>query len=691
MARLPRLALFLGLAVFAVNRPAAAAPTSGAAALFPEFKIYDDAGHPWRAAQEDWTGARQRVATDPKWQQWLQRERATVDAWMARHHDSVRWEAGWSHDFVSPKDASHLTWTEEIPGEEVPDFHSPSDPHVPITPKLFDAWVRLFRENHATMMDRAAQLYRLTGDERYAAWAAGQLDFYTDHYREWRPARGGARLFWQTLTEATNLATYVHTVRHLGNYVAPGRRERWRKDFFLPEVAVLNDTYENIHNIACWHRSAVAQVALLFGDQALWREAVDGPYGIRQQVAQGITADSLWVEQSFGYAGGVAQALTSLYAEAFLYGRGQEFAREMAVTENLLLAPIYYRFPNGQLPNPADSGGIGRAPNRRALAAVARVLPTTIGLAAVTGRGRRGAATPSAGGGDEAGTPRGEWELLLDPLPPAPPVAPLPAVTSHNLEATRMAIIKANGWQVFFHYGQITRSHTEAEALNFSATYGDTDVTHDPGTVGYGSPLHLGYHTRGLAQNELLVDGEGEYLGPPGERREWVIEQLNPRWPMRGQLLAYGSAAVEAAQPQYMPNARAQRSLGIIDGQLVDAAMIATTDGRSHRLGLALHLQGRVRLPAGFAPDPHFAEGRPEPFAYWQDVTGMAGRDRAVFDVDYGEVVIRVTLGVPGAFRIWHASTPDVPPDRRESFYLETSGTQATFATTFAPRPPAQP
>jgi hypothetical protein len=36
---------------------------------------------------------------------------------------------------------------------------------------------------------------------------------------------------------------------------------------------------------------------------------------------------------------------------------------------------------------------------------------------------------------------------------------------------------------------------------------------------------------------------------------------------------------------------------------------------------------------------------------------------------------------------LWHANTPDVPPRRRESFYIETVGTSATFTTTFEPIP----
>ncbi|MDB6114951.1 MAG: heparinase, partial [Lacunisphaera sp.] len=79
-------------------------------------------------------------------------------------------------------------------------------------------------------------------------------------------------------------------------------------------------------------------------------------------------------------------------------------------------------------------------------------------------------------------------------------------------------------------------------------------------------------------------------------------------------------------------------------------------------------------------------EGRPEPFGYWRGVTGAICRDRVEFDVDYGKVVLHVTIATPGEFRVWHGDTPDSPPRRRESLYVEVAGTKAAvFTTTFAP------
>jgi hypothetical protein len=232
-----------------------------------------------------------------------------------------------------------------------------------------------------------------------------------------------------------------------------------------------------------------------------------------------------------------------------------------------------------------------------------------------------------------------------------------------------MAVLKSGPWQVFLHYGQLTRSHSQSEALNYSAFFGNTDVTHDSGVVGYGSPLYRGYYQRGLNHNVPLVNGEGQ-------------EPID-----RGALLAFSPTNVAAAQPRYRKDASARRALVIDGDRLIDTATVETVGSEPQRLGLALHLQGSVRLPESFKAEADWAKGRPQSFRYWRDVRAATFRDRAEWDVAFSNVVLRVTLTVPGEFRVWHGSSPDVAPQRRDSMYVElsTPATNATFTTTFAP------
>ena len=634
-------------------------PKPDPAQAFAALKIYDKDGSPLRHATEDWEGARKRVMNDAAWQKWLAAQRADMDDWMAKRRDHPEWICGWFHDFVSPVDGSHLTWTPDEPGEYT--LHSASDPRVKLTPKLRAAWVFDFRTNHAQHILNAAMLYRLTGEQKYADWAAGQLDFYADNYATWpkQSDRPGIHFMWQSLDEAVDLIKYVGAARTLGDYVTPERKQHWFTTLFQPECTLLDVTMHSIHNIACWHRAAVGCVALYYDDEALWKAAVEGPFGVRNQMAQGVTSDYLWQEQSLGYNAYVVSALTPFFEAVSMTGANAKLSSEatqltpaMEIAENLMLSPLVLRFPTDQLPSPADGARNGKAPNLAGLADTARIFPTTLGLAAQQ--------------------TRRDWSALLDSLP-APPTTPiLPPVTSLNMESSRMAILKQGAWQVYLHYGQLTHSHAQAEALNYEAFYSNTDVTHDPGTVGYGSPLHRDFYSQGIAHNVPLIDGQGQ-------------DGWNP-----GKLLTFDANApahVAASQPTYRKQASAERELTINGNQLTDTVKVTATDGQPHELGLLVQLQGAAKLPATFQPDNTMtAAPHPTGFAYWKDVTSASFTDKATFTVAYPDGQnLQIEFDLPGNFIVTHANAPDAPPHRREVFFIHTRGTNAVFKTVWGP------
>lgn len=631
-------------------------PKTNAAMAFVEYKYFSSPGRPIRVPIEDWAGAKKRVAEDAAWAQWLAKERAETEDWMERREDRVEWIAGWWHDFVSPQDGSTLTWTPDEPGENT--LFSPSDPEVKLTARLHGGWVFMFRRRHGKEMLNAARLYRLTGEKKYAEWTMKQLDFYADNFHQWPDQFRGkgiwvsrAHLMHQPLDEAVNLISHINAAVWVEAEVAPERKQNWIDKLFRPQAELLDESFQSIHNIACWQRSGMAHVALYTGDEALWKRAIDARFGIRSQLREGVTSDYLWHEQSLGYNYYVVTALQPLFEFASRAGRLEELREEAEIAENLMLAPLALRFGDGRLPTPADSS-MTRV-NFGIMADSAHLFPTNIGL--------------------HEAAKRHNWNTLIDPpitLPHSAAPQELPSVRGRNLESSRMAVLRNGDWQVFFHYGQIHASHSQTEALNFEATYGETDITHDAGTVGYGSPLHRDYFTTGLAHNIPLIDSVGQ--------SDW-----NP-----GTLIEFDAASgrVEAMQP-YPEGATATRALHIENNIVRDVVSLQTGPeaSASLRLGLALHLQGEVQLPAAFVAAKQFAAQRPAAFAFWNDVRGATFQESASFEVVYPTCRMRVTFQVRGEFRVYHADTPDAPPRRRESFYLETTGQQAQFVTTFEP------
>jgi hypothetical protein len=640
--------------------PTTAFPKENPGAVYPELKIYDAQKNPIRIPREDWAGARQRVASDPQWAKWLANRRSDVDDWMAHRQDKVEWVCGWYHDFVSPKDASQLIFTPDEPGPET--LHSASDPQVELTPKLHAAWVYFFRGKYGGEMLQAARLYRLTGDAKYAAWAASQIDFYADNFEKW-PAnhRDGpphsteptCRIMYQPLDEAAHVIDLVETAQTLGDYVDATRRQHWIDALFKPEAAMLEVAGGcRISNRSCWDFAAVGELAIYCQDDDMWKQAIDGPFRIHDQIARGLTSDYLWFEQSLHYNDYTVQALTTLFSFAQMAGRGAELQQDMETTEDLMLSPAEMRFPTGQLPNPADGGKAEHAPSAALWSKTARLFPTPMGVY-------------------ELAHDRG-WPSLLDPPDPALVAAslpPLPPVISRSFESSRMAVLHSGPWQVYLHYGQLTSAHAQAEALNYEAFFNNTDVTQDPGTVGYGSPMCNAYYRAGVCHNVPLVDGVGQISWDPGH------------------LDGFSDTSVSASQPHYQPTAQASRILAIDNDSLKDTVRITTQDGKPHALGFLLHLMGKVEnLPANFVPEPNPGQIEPDPgFTYWKDASRATFHDRAEFDVKFDAVTLHVKFDLPGDFTLWHASAPDLLPRRRDVFYLETHGQDATLQTTLTP------
>lgn len=642
------LLLLLGLAL-----PAQAQrfPKPGPEHAFAGEKLYGRDGSPLRQPREDWAGARQRMHADPSWQAWVSRQRTELDAWMAEPRDKPEYVAGWWHDFVNPVDGGFLTWT--------------PTPPIDAPPKVFGGWVYGLRSRNANYMLDAARMWRLTGELTYFDWAAGQLDFYAANLANWpiQTSKSKSRLMHQSLDDAVMLVRFVETARLLGGDVPEARRaawdarrERWIHDLLHPMALLLDETFQRVHNIACWQRSAMAVTALYTRDEDLWKRAVDGEFGVRRQVRDGITSDYFWLEQSLGYNSYVVSALLPLFTIAGLEGRLAEFQSEAAAVENLMLAPGRIAFHDGRLPTPADTTGISRrSPDRALLASARRIFPTPIGIEQA--RGAR------------------NWENLLDPPDDslltgpgaaASPTTPQgnPREASLNLESSRFAMLRRDGWQVFFHYGQLDRSHAQAEALNYEAHFEDVDVTHDAGTVGYGSPLHREYYTTASAHNVPVVDGQGQ--------QGW----------QEGELLGFSAnaATVSAAQPEYRKDAGARRTLSIEKGVLRDSVTIETRDGAPHRLGIILNVQGKVSVPS----DARSAQA--PPFAHWDEAREWRSDGPLELTARTGGRDFLIRVEGPGPLRIVHATVPDAPPYRREALYVETNGSAATFHTQWIPR-----
>ncbi|MGX2042057.1 heparinase II/III domain-containing protein [Methylocaldum sp. MU1018] len=642
------LALILAGAVFAPMTAGETEPSPGLPgnedikAAFAELKAGEGGFAPARTAREYWDGARRRVAQDPRWATWLQERTDWVGNWMTTPRDSADWVAGWIHDYVDPNTGVLLRWT--------PD--SPMPPDEPGYEKMRAAWIAHNRIYNIDRMLDAARLFRLTGDVRYLDWAASQLDFYADAYRGFplQTWNGQAQLMNQSLDEATRGLVLIEAVRLLRPHVTAERADHWREGLLLPLAANLTASSREAHNIAVWHAAAVTLIGLEFEQPDLIDFGKNSAMGIPALLDTGVSPDWFWYENTLSYQDYVVQALVEMLVGASLRGRLSEFARELWIAQNLMIAPVTVRFANEDAPTLNDSPPNRKAPNRGLWAASRRVLPTWIGL-------------------DEA-KDQLSWDNLLDPPKAVDSTPDLPEVASGPVAGLDAVQIVKNGWHALLRYGQKARFHAQQESLTYELQYGDTWILKDPGTVGYGSPLHQEYYRRAPAQNVPLVDGDGQ----------------SP-WPSEGQLddfAADGSFAA-VSHPNYRTGVTAARRLTIGSQTFTDRVVVKTNSDTPHAIGMVMNtpcsVTSRAEASTESAPLPDTTA-----FRYWSDQTTYLAQDEWRATLHCAGRRFALSLSGAALQRVHVGTVPDsAAPYTRRGIYAEAAASAAQFYLVFRP------
>ncbi len=614
---------------------AVAQDISTLATRYPELKIKQADGLPIRVAREDWSAAKRLVDQDGEWRKWVDSRKNALDGWISRFHDRPEWISGTQHELVDPKTQAPVKW--------LPDMPEPADG----AGKFRQAWVSYARSYNFDQILEAARIYRLTGENRYAEWAAQQLDFYARNYSRWslQSWNGKARMMGQSLDEATSCVQLIEATRLIEKAVSPERLAGWRMGLFLPMTANFRDSYQGFNNITLWLAVAIALVGYNFDDSGLVTEAIDGPNGVRALMKQGVTADFLWYEGSFSYNDYVLAALRPLFVQASLMGHASMLQREMLIAQNMLLAPVEFRFPDGNRPTPGDDRN-ARAPalNIGLHASLRRVLPTSAGL-------MQAARYKS-------------WDSLVDPSENYPRLAEkLPSVSTQNFEAERMAVLKTDNWQLFVHYGQLTDKHAQQEALNYELYRDSTPVSVDQGTVAYRSQLHLNYFRRGVAHNVPLVNGAGQ--------DGWAL----------GKVVSFDAAvpSIEMVQPAYWKDASATRRLEIRNDVVSDKVVIRSKD--QHRLGLLFNSECKFDLDDPALGPPSSSSPPVGPgFEYWSGVSRRAAPLQWSAKLICNNVQIRLSVKGSMSHTLFHGTVPATPvPSKREAIYMELTGKEANF------------
>jgi len=140
------------------------------------------------------------------------------------------------------------------------------------------------------LCDASGMLYQITGEQRYARWAADLLTRYANVYlllgfQKAKNANPAGRIFHQILNENIWLLSMAMAYGCIKDTLDPTRREHIEGQLLRPAVAMMTELYAHdfatIHNHGLWGVAAVGTCGLVLGDERYVAMALDGLAGDR--------------------------------------------------------------------------------------------------------------------------------------------------------------------------------------------------------------------------------------------------------------------------------------------------------------------------------------------------------------------------------------------------------------------------
>ena len=140
------------------------------------------------------------------------------------------------------------------------------------------------KQNWKTLQGAGA-LYRLTGEEKYAAFVRDGLLEYAANYQTWprHPtdrSYATGRIFWQCLNDANWLVYVSQAYDDIYDWLEPEVRDRLNNELFRPAADFLSienpQFFNRIHNHSTWGNAAVGMIGLVMEDEELVQRALYG-------------------------------------------------------------------------------------------------------------------------------------------------------------------------------------------------------------------------------------------------------------------------------------------------------------------------------------------------------------------------------------------------------------------------------
>jgi len=502
--------------------------------------------------------------------------------------------------------------------------------------------------------------YALTGEAAYADQAREILLAYADVYLSYplhnvrgEEGSGAMHVAAQPLSEAVWLIPVVQGFDCIWDTLTEADRQTIADQLLLPAAEIIRPYARSIHNIPCWENSAFGLVGIALGVEDLAAQAINGPFGFRNQLLQGVDDDGAWYEGAWGYHYYTMSALEPLAVAAEHIGIDLYTDRYLS----MFLAPVQMMGPTGELPAFNDSGrtsALGRATiYENGYAHWPR--PE---LALVAGRGNRRSMEALLFGADEIAPAGSE---LASAIFPALGVAVLRTDAEERPEGV-VAGVPAN--YVALDYGPHGGGHGHPDKLGFEMYARGRLVATDPGSIAYGNPAHGGWYRQTLSHNTVTVDGVSQQ---PTEGRLMFSAF--------GRDLAMAAAESDGAYEGVV----LRRVMALLPDMLLDLTLALSDE--AHQYDWAYHSRGEFATPLALAEPARPSGEGPWTWAEQVRTAGSVEGWAASWAID-DTLTVQAAQDASAPVELFTGLGRSNPPTARDPFVVaRAEGAQVAWGT----------
>jgi len=356
-------------------------------------------------------------------------------------------------------------------------------------------------------MADAAWAYAVTGEKKYAEFAAKVLLGYAERYKNYpyhdnssrkgaQPGRSGGHLFEQTLNEAgvmTGNIAPAYDLIHDSGVLSKGEHEAVRTGLLLAMLQNIEKNRAGKGNWQTWHNAAFIWGGAMLEDVAWVRKAIEDPAnGFLFQMRASVSDEGMWYENSWGYHFYTLQAMTAI----------AEGARRMGIDlwhhpnlKKMFTLPARYAMADGSLPRFGDDVNTSAASAPYLAEAAYHALKD-----------------PALG---ELLPARASWETVLYGRTPVPHDRPR-IEGSEVFRGAGHAILRTRGeagLTAALTFGPYGGFHGHFDKLTFVFFGCGRELGVDPGRAAsqaYRLPVHRDWYKATLGHNAVLVDGASQ-------------------------------------------------------------------------------------------------------------------------------------------------------------------------------------